>query len=378
MVPGRVTAYAGGVAGESRGRAQPRIGLIGCGAIAGQRHLPALRGLGARVVAIADSDHAALARTADANGIERRHSSAEALIADPQVDCIGVLVPPQAHPDVAVAALEAGKDVLVEKPLALTPEDCDRMVQAAERSERVAMVAHNLRFHRFAGRARELIAAGAIGEPEAVSTLAIGEGSGRPGAWLKDSSLGGGVITEKGVHHYDLWRFLCAGSATRVFAHAVGDAYDRRAVISATVGDRVLAQTLAGYGAVPAAEVVVAGSHGQIELDLYAFDGIRVLGPGEVSGSPRRRLANALASLRSLPRGLADLRRGGAYVISYAEEWRHFLECVRMGRQPLSPFADGREAALVAIAAHRSIREGAAVQLEELRPAVNTGVAGPG
>jgi predicted dehydrogenase len=277
-----------------------------------------------------------------------------------------------------VEALEAGKDVLVEKPLALTPEDCERMVQAAERTERVAMVAHNLRFHRLAARAREMIAAGAIGEPEAVSTLAIGEGSTRAGRapWLKDSSLGGGVITEKGVHHYDLWRFLCGGSATRVFADVVGDTYERRAVISATVGDGLLAQTLAGYGAAPAAEVVVAGSHGRIELDLYAFDGIRLREPGEISGSLRTRLANVRASVRSLPRGLADLRRGGLYVRSYAEEWSHFLECVHEGRQPLSPFADGREAALVAIAAHRSVREGAAVELEGLRRGAGAGAAG--
>ena len=356
---------------EPKGRAEPRIGLIGCGVIAGLRHLPALRRLDARVVAVADPDPAALARMGDAHGIERRHASAELLIADAEVDCVGVLVPPTAHADVAIKAMEAGKDVLVEKPLAVSPEDCERMVRTAERTGRVGMVAHNLRFHRLVGRARELIEGGAIGEPQAVSTLTIGDGIARPerGGWTADSSLGGGSITERGVHHYDLWRFLCGHSATRVFAQAnFGGEYETRAVISATLGNGSLAQTLSGEGAVPTAKLEVAGSRGRIELDLYAFDGLRLRGPAEHSGGPRTRFADGLASIRSLPRGLADARRGGAYVGSYTEEWRHFLECVRDQRQSLSPFADGREAALVACAARRALERGAAVELEELRP----------
>ena len=325
---------------ESNGREQPRVGLIGCGAIAELRHLPALRSLGTRPVAVADSDPAALARIADPNGIERRHASAEALIADPEVDCVGVLVPPAAHAEVAVAVLEAGKDVLVEKPLGLTPEDCERMVRAAERSGRVAMVAHNLRFHRFVSRAREMIAAGAIGEVKAVSTLTIGGDPttrDRHGDWAVDGSLGGGPITEKGVHHYDLWRFLAGASATRVTAQALGGESGRFAAVSAALGEDRLAQALAGHGAPPASEVSVFGSEGRLELDLYAFDGIRVLGPAEISGSPRTRVVNAMTGLRLLPRGLADLRRGGAYVASYAEEWRHFFECVRGGTTPAEP-----------------------------------------
>ena len=62
---------------EGKRRAEPRIGVIGCGSIAGLRHLPALRGLGARVVAVADADPGALASFADAHGIERRHASAQ-------------------------------------------------------------------------------------------------------------------------------------------------------------------------------------------------------------------------------------------------------------------------------------------------------------
>ena len=351
--------------------------------MAGLRHLPALQRLGADVVALADTDSAALASLADAHRIERRHPTAEAMLDDSEVDCVGILVPPAAHADLAVAVLEAGKDVLVEKPLALTPADCERMVRAAESSERVAMVGHNLRFHRLVARARELIAAGAIGEPQAISTAMLGTSRDPDGAtptpeWLADSKLGGGAMTEVGVHQYDLWKFLCGGSVRRVVAEAVPGKEGRRATVAATLEGGVVAQALAAYGAVPACEVTVAGSGGWLELDLYAFDGLRLRGPADISGSPRTRLAGALAGLRMLPRGLAELRAGGAYVGSYAQEWRHFLDCVDRCEPTLSPLADGRDAALVAVAARRSLEEGAAVGVDQLRALADPSAAPPG
>jgi predicted dehydrogenase len=333
--------------------------------------MPALRGLsGARVVALADLDRTALERLAGEYGIERRHASAEALIDDPEVDCVGVFVPVAHHVEVATAALEAGKHVLVEKPLALSMDDCDRMVEVAARSDAVAMIAHNLRFHRLVRRARELISSGAIGEPEMIRTVTVGRAHDTtvdgvsPPHWKTETAAGGGAIMEKGIHHFDLWRFLTGAEPTRVSALvSVDGSYDRRAAVSATLSNGAIAQATSAYGVPPTAEASVTGARGRIDLDIHAFDGLRIRGPEDHSGGLGTRARGALASARALPRGIADLARGGAFVRSYTEEWRHLLACVRGEAELGSSFADGREAVRVATAAARSAREGAPVDL---------------
>jgi predicted dehydrogenase len=348
------------------GGAPLRIGLVGCGAIAELRHLPALGAVsGGEVVAVADADPAAAERVGTALGVESRHRDVESLLEGAEVDCVGVTVPAQHHAEVAIPALEAGKHVLVEKPLAVASDDCDRMVAAAERSGTVAMVAHNLRFHRLVQRARELIVAGAIGEPEGIRTLTVGgsheerAGGGPVPAWKTNSAMGGGAIMEKGVHHYDLWAHLTGANAVELGAVAeiVGER-EIRAAVSARLDNGTIATATCAYGRPPAAEVTVFGAAGRLDLDLYAFDGLRVLGPHAMVGGVRQRAANALAALRAFPRGVGDLGSGGAYVRSYAREWEHFLAGARGEAAVGCSFEDGRRAARIAGLAQRSAREG--------------------
>lgn len=333
------------------------------------------------MVALADLDRGAAERLAADHGIERVHASGEALIADPELDCVGVLVPVGAHPDLAIAALEGGKHVFVEKPLALSLAECDRIVAAQERSGAIAVVGHNLRVHRLVRRARELIAGGAIGEPQAIRAVTVGDGIAQGpsvlSAWKTDSAAGGGALMEKGVHHYDLWRVLSGAEATEVSAVAtVEGAVDVRAIVSATLSNGAVANSLLGYGVTPANEVTVYGEEGRIELDLYAFDGLHVRGRGEISGSPRTRIAGAYASARALRYGVVELFRGGSYVRTYGEEWRRFLASARGEAAVECSLADGREAVLIATAAARAVREGSTIELANVdRPGVAEDVA---
>ena len=357
-----------------------RVGLVGCGRIAFLRHLPALQSLAcADLVAVADIDRGALGRVAARYGAPRLHASAEALIDDPAVECVGVLVPPEGHTDVAEAALAAGKHVLVEKPLALSIEECDRMIAVTADTGVIAMVGHNLRFHRLVRRARDLIEAGAIGVPEAIRTITVGARAGaRGGDWAADSAAGGGVMMELGVHQYDLWRLLTGGVPGQVVAlAAVEGSRDRRAGVSAILSGGAVAEAISVHGRPPSNEVTVIGSDGRLDLDLYAFDGLRLRAPDDASGSPRSRLGGAVQAARSLPRGVADLARGGAYVHSYANEWRHFAACVGGEAEPLSSLTEGREAVRVALAAARSATEGTAIEIADAeRAAVAAGEAG--
>ena len=123
-----------------------KLGIIGCGRVAEQRHFPALRYLpDVDVVAVSDIEENRIQRLADRLGIEHRSSDYRTLLERADVEAVGILTPTASHAEIALAALEAGKHVLIEKPLALTLEECDRLIAGSADSSRTVTVGFNLR-----------------------------------------------------------------------------------------------------------------------------------------------------------------------------------------------------------------------------------------
>jgi hypothetical protein len=108
------------------------IGVLGCGFVGRGAHVPALADMdGAKLVAIADADAARRTKTAAKYQIAASYDHYEQLVADPRVDVVVVALPTPLHVPASLAAIEAGKHVLCEMPLALTLEDADRLIEAA-------------------------------------------------------------------------------------------------------------------------------------------------------------------------------------------------------------------------------------------------------
>ena len=132
---------------------KPRIAVLGCG-YWGSNHIRTLKSLGA-LYAVSDAN---LAR---AEGFASEHDclaiNPDGIVAHPDVDAIVMALPPQFHAEYSIKAVEAGKDVLVEKPIALTVADAERSVAAAEAAGRIFMVGHVLRFHPAFEKLKELI-----------------------------------------------------------------------------------------------------------------------------------------------------------------------------------------------------------------------------
>jgi myo-inositol 2-dehydrogenase / D-chiro-inositol 1-dehydrogenase len=358
------------------------VGLIGCGNVAGLRHLPALTGLsGARVVALADPDSGKLERLADRYEVRQRYADHEALLQDPAVDVVAVLVPAARHAEILLAVLEAGKHVLVEKPLALSMADADRMVERADRSTVRVSVGFNLRAHRLVRRARELLEQGIVGPIESIDGALFGE----PGTtddqwqgWRTNQRLGGGALLEKGPHHYDLWRFLSGSEAVEVSAISrKSEAADLATVVSARLESGALATTaLTEYG--PALNrMTVLGPRGQLELSVLEFDGLRFTPTSAFPGDARARLRAVRDFLRELPQGLRTMRQGGEYVASYRREWQLFLDAIQDGRPVHSGLEDGRRALEISLAALSSAARGEAVRTEEVPRDPETALASP-
>src|SRR5262249_25947718 len=142
-----------------------RIGLIGCG-WAGQQHARALRAMGDRgqLCALADVDTQLARELAKEWRTPAWTANYRELLTRPEIDAVSLCLPHSLHAPVAIQAAQAGKHVLVEKPLATTLKEADAMIAAAQSAGVCLMVAENVRFDPVYLRAIELIRAGSLGE----------------------------------------------------------------------------------------------------------------------------------------------------------------------------------------------------------------------
>jgi UDP-N-acetyl-2-amino-2-deoxyglucuronate dehydrogenase len=183
--------------------------MLGAGLMA-RSHLEAIRALEgrARLVAVADVNAEARARAAAEFGIERQYSDALVAAREADADAVIICIPNHLHAPVTLAALESGKHVLVEKPMALSLADAAAMVAAAERVGRALMCGLSLRFASSIRQVKALVAGGAVGTPRRVVHRRLSRGMGRDEAsWFGSQAASGGILPGIGSHSIDaiLW-----------------------------------------------------------------------------------------------------------------------------------------------------------------------------
>jgi D-apiose dehydrogenase len=195
------------------------IGLLGCGRISenhlrGYRHPRALGGLG-EIVAVCDSNPVALEQQATKYEVATRYQRWEDLAADPRVDVVTVLTPPDIRTEVVVPLLEAGKHVLVEKPFAHTFGEAQVMVDAAARTGRLLAVNQNYRWRADTLKLKELVDAGAIGQIVGMHQLHAMWRDEGPG-WRQTTDYL--ALAVMAVHWLDRFRWLTGDEGTTVYA----------------------------------------------------------------------------------------------------------------------------------------------------------------
>lgn len=218
-----------------------RIGILGCGKIAQVRHIP-------EYAANPDCELAAFynptrkrAEDMAAKYGGRVYDTPEALLADAEIDAVSVCAANYAHAELAIKAMRAGKDVLCEKPMAVTPEDCEAMVKTARETGRTLMIAHNQRFAKAHVKAKALIDAGTIGR---IVTFRTTFGHGGPETWsispgkntwfFDKSKAAMGAMADLGVHKTDLIHYLTGERVVRTTARVA--TLDKRGENGALIG----------------------------------------------------------------------------------------------------------------------------------------------
>lgn len=183
-----------------------KLGIIGYGGMAGWHHKNAPRVDGVEVVAAYDID-AVRVQTAREAGV-RAYDRLEDLLSDEEVNVVLVATPNDVHCELAVAALEAGKHVICEKPVAMNVAELDRMIETAERCNRLFTVHQNRRWDKDFRVVKEVVESGKLGRVYSIQSRLHGSGGVMHG-WRGVAKHGGGMLFDWGVHFIDQAMTLC-------------------------------------------------------------------------------------------------------------------------------------------------------------------------
>lgn len=236
-----------------------RWGLIGCGDIARKRVAPALRDHEAsELIAVARAKPDLAASFAKEFGAKRWHAEWPELLRDDEIDAVYLATPVHLHAAQAIAAAEAGKHVLCEKPMAMNVRECDRMIDAAHSHGVKLGVAYYRRFYPVIQRLKEIIESGEIGLPVLAQVEAFewfDPAADDPRAWLLQKRLaGGGPLFDFGCHRIE------------VLLNIFGPISEVRSLAANTVFDREVEDTAAAlFRFAGGACAVLSVSHAAVE-----------------------------------------------------------------------------------------------------------------
>lgn len=333
-----------------------RVGLVGYGAW-GRCHARALAGLaGVELAAIlCHSDRSAAAARADFPGVPVLQDR-DIFLALP-LDAVDVVVPNHLHAEYVLAALAAGRHVLVEKPLANNLTDCDRIVEAAAAAGRLVSVGHELRVSTQWGMIHREIASGAIGLPMA-ATYSLFRRPFRGGAdgWRHDPARVGSWVLEEPVHFFDLllWYFAAHGDPVSLQAWASGEESVLQSNLTATVR-------------------YASGAFFTVTQLLSGFEHHCALDIGGTEGALRAWWSGADARILVPEAGLAIRRRGAenpeshhfaqsGEIYELTEHLGHSLAAFADGHSPMDA-TEARRAVILCLAADESCRTGGPMAL---------------
>jgi UDP-N-acetylglucosamine 3-dehydrogenase len=338
--------------------AQIRVGLVGCGNIGVGGHLPAYARLPeAELVAVCDAVEE-LAHAAAKQSGASPYADYRLLLQQEDIEAVDLCLPTYLHAEVAIAAAEAGKHILCEKPIAHTLEAADAMIEAAKQHGVKLMIGQVRRFdHRYVS-IKEQLDAGQLGKPVFIRRAERQFLPFPPEAWQWDPARGGGVILDIGVHATDLFRWFFGQEAVQVYAVARSV---REAAQAAGSFDHAMITCKFNGGAVGFAESSWAYPQG-FGGALYAgLDVVGTAGKIQYADKDTNPMLTYTAERgHELPR---YFRFMSTTEYAFEAEVHHFARCILDDQEPSITPQDARAALEIALAAQQSAETGQPVQL---------------
>ncbi|OYD08037.1 Gfo/Idh/MocA family protein [Paludifilum halophilum] len=334
-----------------------RYGIVGCGHIA-KKHVNAIRAVeGAELAAVCDKDPDRLSFW---NEEVAGFTDMEAMLSAVQLDVVNICTPSGLHPSLTIQAAEAGKHVVVEKPMALTLKDADAMIRACERNGVRMAVVHPNRFRPAMRELRKRV------EAEAFGTFSHANATVRwnrdqeyydQAPWRGTRAMDGGVLMNQAIHNLDLLLWMM-GEVEEVFSY---QATRLRNIESEDTSVSVLRFKNGALGAIEAA-VTLYPRNLEESLALFGETGTAVIGgptanwiqTWKFADETDSRAAETIHRINEDPYG----KPGHQCLIE------DMTEAVRTGRQPAVTGSDGRRALALIVACQESARTGRPVQMD--------------
>ncbi|MBO4432656.1 MAG: Gfo/Idh/MocA family oxidoreductase [Clostridia bacterium] len=332
------------------------VALIGCGR-AGMIHARNFRAAvpGVKLVAVCDAFPEAAKAAAEELELENYETDYLNIIGDKNIDAVIIATPTQFHCEIAVAAANAGKHILCEKPLAVDVNECNRMDEAAKKNGVILQVAFMRRFDVSFVEAKRMIEAGEIGDVVMVRSNTRGPSIPKP--WMYDISKSNGPLAEVNSHDIDSLRWFTGSDFKTVYA--IGGNYrcpDAKSEFPDFYDNVTLNASF-----VNGCQGIIDGAQGV----LYGYDArCEILG---TKGCIY--LGNTRENFVTLCR--SDMHRSEEYINSwkylfreaYLAEDTDFAAAVKEGRAPRVTAYDGKMAVLTVNAGNLSIREKRIVEI---------------
>jgi len=326
------------------------VGVIGTGSIA-SAHLTAYRNHpGVKLLAVCDVNERRAREQAELYGAAKAYTNYREMLADPDIDAISICTWNNSHAEISIAALDAGKHVLCEKPLSRTVEEALRVEEAVRRSGNIFQVGFVRRYGMNAQVLKQFIDAGELGDIYYAKASCLRR-IGNPGGWFADKERsGGGPLIDLGVHMIDLcWYMMGKPKVTAVF----GNTYD-------ALGNRSNIENLSYYKASDydadkntvedCANAILRFENGaslmvDVSFSLHAKEDefyVKLYGTkGGAELEPA--LTLTLEKHNTILNVDPQIDRRSFTGEDFANQIDHFIGCCRDGRTPNSSVEDGLE-----------------------------------
>ncbi len=310
----------------------------------------------ADLVAVADSQQEVTEKFSQQIGGVATYVDYHDLLANPDVQGVIIASPTNTHPEMAIAAAEAGKAIFCEKPMALTLEATDKIVAAVEKAGVMCQVGFMRRFDRGCAEAKRRIEEGVIGRPVVIRS--IGRDPFRTSLEYADPAVSGGLIVDMAIHDFDLIRWLMNDEVERVYTEVAALVYPELLEVGDVDNAMINVRfTGGGLGNVEAGRTAIYGY--DIQCNIIGTEGALQVG-----------------YLRETP--ILTLNREGVHhdVVphfperfgpAYTAQIEHFVECLREDKTPQVTHVDARAALQAGIAATISQHEGRVVNVAEVQ-----------
>lgn len=345
------------------------IGIIGAGAIGGVHMDIFAKVEGAKVTAVADAHLQAAQQRAGQYGIAAVHADPWALLADESVDAVVIAVPNQFHAPYAIEALKRGKHVLLEKPMATDSASARSIADEAQRSGKVLMIAHQMRWKGLSRAVKEMVRRGDLGRIYLAKTGWLRK-KGIPGwgSWFtRKEAAGGGPLIDIGVHMLDLSLYLMGNPQPQ---SVYGSTYAEFGPNREGIGSWGTPDWNGYFNVEDLASAL-------IKLDNGATLSLDVSWAAHAAGLPEEPFLHLMGTKGGISiigeRGTYITHRNNEVAESEITPWageedrvlmaRHFVDCVREGRQPDADATAGYTISRILDAIYESSRTGHEIKL---------------